>query len=100
MNKCILYPYIYVLSRLFLEYLLYLHFKCYPLSWFPLQNPHPIPLPLLLNPPTPASLPLHWGIETSQDQGPLLSLTSNKAILCYICGWSHGSFHVYSLLVV
>jgi hypothetical protein len=23
---------------------------------------------------------------------------SNKVILCYICGWSHGSFHVYSLV--
>jgi hypothetical protein len=23
---------------------------------------------------------------------------TNKAILCYICGWSYGSFHVYSLV--
>ena len=23
---------------------------------------------------------------------------SNKAILCHICGWSHGSLHVYSLV--
>jgi hypothetical protein len=22
----------------------------------------------------------------------------DKAILCYICGWSHGSLHVYSLV--
>ena len=22
---------------------------------------------------------------------------SDKAMLCYICGWSHGSLHVYSL---
>ncbi|EDM10302.1 RGD1560158 (predicted), isoform CRA_a [Rattus norvegicus] len=22
----------------------------------------------------------------------------DNAILCYICGWSHGSFHVYSLV--
>jgi hypothetical protein len=22
----------------------------------------------------------------------------NKVILCYICGWSHGSLHVYSLV--
>jgi hypothetical protein len=25
-------------------------------------------------------------------------LMSNKAILCYICGWRHGSLHVYSLV--
>jgi hypothetical protein len=37
---------------------LYLHFKCYPLFWFPLRKP-PIlsPLPLLTNPPTPTSWP-------------------------------------------
>ena len=34
---------------------------------------------------------LHWGIEPSQTQGPLLPLMSNKAIICYICGQSHGS---------
>jgi hypothetical protein len=32
----------------------------------------------------------------SQDQGPLLPLMSNKAILYCICSWSHGSLHVYS----
>ena len=35
----------------------------------------------------------HWGIKPSQDQGPLLPLMSDKAILCYICGWSHRSLH-------
>jgi hypothetical protein len=25
-------------------------------------------------------------------------LRANKAIFCYICGWSHGSLHVYSLV--
>jgi hypothetical protein len=25
-------------------------------------------------------------------------LITNKAILCYICSWSHGSLHVYSLV--
>jgi hypothetical protein len=29
----------------------------------------------------------------SQNQGSLLSLMTNKAILCYICVWSHDSFH-------
>ena len=59
-------------------------------------------------PPSPGSpnhphnhspgIPLHWGIKPSQDQGPLLPLMTNKAILCYICSWSHGSLHVYSLV--
>jgi hypothetical protein len=25
-------------------------------------------------------------------------LMTDKAILCYICSWSHGSLHVYSLV--
>ena len=41
-------------------------------------------------------IPLHWGIKHPQAQGSLLPLMSNKAILCHICGWSHGSLHVYS----
>jgi hypothetical protein len=69
----------------------------------PLQNPpsHP-PSPCLYEgapPPTHSCLslpgiPLHWGIEHPQVQGPLLLLMSNKAILCHICGRSHG----YSLI--
>ena len=43
------------------------------------------------------NIPLHWGMEPSQDQGPLLSLMPDKAILCYVGRWSLGSFHVYSL---
>ena len=39
--------------------------------------PHPL-LPLC------PGIPLHQGIKPSQDQGPLLSLMSDKAILCYI----------------
>ena len=50
-------------------------------------NTHPFP------PPYPV-IPLHWGIEPSRDQGPLLPLMPNKAILCYICGWCHGSLHM------
>jgi hypothetical protein len=41
----------------FIRYFLYLHFKCYPLSWFPLQNS--LSPPLLPNPPTPSSWPWH-----------------------------------------
>jgi hypothetical protein len=29
---------------------------------------------------------------------PPLTLVSDKAILCYICVWSPGSLHVYSLV--
>jgi hypothetical protein len=50
---------------------------------------HPLP------PPCP-QIPLYWGIKPSQDQGPLLPLMPDKAILCYICSWSCGSLHVYS----
>ena len=75
--------------------------------------PSPSPLPLLRKPPYPTpppcllthslllpypGIPLHWGIEPSQNQGTVLSLMSYKAILCYICGWSHGSLNVYSLV--
>ena len=41
---------------------------------------------------------LHWGIEPSQDQAPLLPLMSDNAILCYIGSWSHGSINVYFLV--
>ena len=43
-----------------IRYFLYLHFKCYPISWFPLQKlPIPSPLSLFTNPPTSASLSWH-----------------------------------------
>ena len=73
-----------------------------PLSQFPPKPHYPMPLLLLgyyptyLLPPHPL-IPLHWGINPSQDQGLLPSM-SNKAIFCYICGWSHRSLHVYSLV--
>jgi hypothetical protein len=40
----------------------------------------PYPLPLLPDPPTPIpgpGIPLHWGIELSQDLGPLFSLMTD-----------------------
>ena len=44
----------------FFRYFLYLHFKCYPLSYFPPQkDPYPLPLHLLPNLPTPTSWPRH-----------------------------------------
>jgi len=87
----------------------YLHFKCYSLSQFPVHKP-PIPcpspsirvFPLPNHIPLPASphdIPLHWGggVQSWQNQELLLSLMPNKIFLCYICSWSHRSFHVLSL---
>jgi len=77
----------------------------FPVS--PLQAPYPIPSPCFYEgapPPSQAcptyhpGIPLHWGIKTSQDQGPLHPLMLDKAILCYICSWSYGSLHVYSFV--
>jgi hypothetical protein len=58
---------------------------CYPCS--------PTPLPLICS-----GISLQQGIKPSQDQGSLLPLMSNKAILCYTCSWSYESLHVYSLV--
>jgi hypothetical protein len=89
-------------------YFLSLHFKCYPLSQFPPGNPlyhtpspcfyKGVPLPTHTLLPCYSGIPLHWGTEPSQDQGPLLPLMSNNAILCCMCIWSHWSLHVYSLV--
>jgi hypothetical protein len=71
-------------------------------SWkTPIHPPSPcfyegIHLPTL--PPHLPSIPLLWGIEPSQHQGPILPFMSDKAILCDKCSWSHGSLHVYSLV--
>jgi hypothetical protein len=81
-------------------YFIYLHFKCYPLFRFPLWK-LPIPFPNACfyedaRLPTQSLLPHHsriflqWDTEHSQDQRPPLSLMPGKAILCYICSWSHG----------
>jgi hypothetical protein len=50
----------FFLKNIFIRYFLYLHFKCYPPSWFPLRKPPiPSPLPLHTHQPTPASWPWH-----------------------------------------
>jgi hypothetical protein len=89
------------------RYFIFLIFFIYISNFIPF--PHfPLKIPLS-HPPSPCSLthplllpcpgiPLHWVIKPSQDQGPLLLLMSHKAILCYICGWSLESLHMYSLL--
>jgi hypothetical protein len=79
-----------------------------PFQVSPPEKPYPIPLPtasrrvlppcIHLHLPSYPGIPLHWGIEPPQPQGLLLPLMSNKFILCHICGQSHGSLHVYSLI--
>jgi hypothetical protein len=72
-----------------------------PFLCFPSENPLPPPAPTHQPTQLPLScsgIPLHWGIEPPQDQGPLLPLMSDKAILWYICNWNHGSLQVYSLV--
>jgi hypothetical protein len=67
----------------------------------PTPPPFPLPSPCLPTHPLllPGSgIPLHWGIDPSQDQEPLFSLMTDKAFLCCIYSWSHGSLHVYSLV--
>ena len=43
------------------------------------------------------SIPFLWEIKTPKNQGPPLPLMSDKAILCYMCIWSHESLHVDSM---
>jgi len=80
---------------------MYLHFKSYPLSSLSCI-PSPFPLPLWgcshshPHPPQCHGIPLHWGNETSQDQGIYFLLMPVNSILYYICSWSHGSLYVYS----
>jgi hypothetical protein len=57
-------------------------------------SPPPPTHPLL---PSCPDIPLHCSIKHSLARGPLLPLMSNKAILCHMCSWSHGSLHVYIL---
>jgi hypothetical protein len=44
------------------------------------------------------SIPLPWGIKPPLDQGPPFLLMPEKAVLCDMCSWSHGSLQVYSLV--
>jgi hypothetical protein len=95
----------------FINHSIHLHLKWYPTSQLPLQQaptphlPSPLPLPLwrysptnLFCPNVPTS-PLHLGIKLPWVQGPPLPLLSDKAILCYICFWNHGSLQVHSSVV-
>jgi hypothetical protein len=66
-----------------MEYFLYLHFKCYLLSWFPLQKPpyliHPPPSFYECAPPPTLAFPYTGAIKPSQNQEPLLPLMPSSA---------------------
>ena len=94
----------------FIEYFLYLHFKCFLLSRSPLQKP---PIPYLPSPasmrmlihlpthPLLSSLPgLHWSIEHPQAQRPLLPLMFNKATLATYAASTMSPFMCILWLVV
>ena len=98
-----------MIDRFFIVYLMYFHFNVILFPGFPsrssISHPPPhthfyqgAPPPTHPLPPHHSSIPLRWGIKPPQDQGPPLPLTSDKVILYYICIWSQGSLHVYSLV--
>ena len=75
-----------------------------PFPGFPLSHPFSscfyenASLPNCPFPPQHPGIPLQWENQLSQDQGLFLLLMADNAILCYICGWSHRSLHVCSLV--
>jgi hypothetical protein len=87
-------------KNLFLGCFLHLYFKWYPLSQSFPKTSYPIRLPCFYGGAPPSTHPLtsyhpgitlHWGIEPSQDQWPLLPLIPNKAIPCYTyADWGMG----------
>jgi hypothetical protein len=72
-----------VFASLFLLYNFFIYISnVIPFPNFPSKATSPIifPIPLLPNPPTTIpgpSIPLYWGIEPSQDLGPLFPLMSD-----------------------
>ena len=99
----------FFLSFFLICYFLYLHIKnvipfpSLPTPKLPIPSPcscfyKGVPPTTHILPPPHPGIPLYWGIEPSQDQGPLLPLMPDKAMLCYICGWSHWFLHVCSLV--
>jgi hypothetical protein len=88
-------------------YFIYLQFKCYPPSLFPLHKPGlPFPSPYFYEGAHPRhplhftalALPCTGASSLHRTKGLPSQLMPNKAILCYICNWSHGSLHVFSLV--
>ena len=62
----------------FIGYFLVYISNIFPFPGLPFRNPLFLPasMRVLPHPPTPG-IPLHWGIEHPQAQGPLLQLMSN-----------------------
>ena len=42
--------------------------------------------------------PCTGAYKVCKAKGPLFPMMANWTILCYICSWSHGSLHVYTLV--
>jgi len=94
------------------EFFLFSYFWIFYVLTFQILSPSPLPISRSPTPcfyedalapthplqPQHPGILLHWGNKPLQDQGPLFLLMPGNTILCYICDWSHGSFHVYSLV--
>ena len=75
----------------------------YPFPVSPLQTPYtfyspPASLMMLPYPPTHLLTLLHLRITLHWNRAKGLPLMTDKAILCYTYGWSHGFLYVYSLV--
>ena len=87
-------------SVFLIGYFIYLHFQCYPLSWFPLHKPHiPSSSPLPLSgcsstcPPTSASAAQHSHILGHQASTGPMGSSSKDTLQDYLrlhISWSHG----------
>ena len=75
-----------LLTLLFLLDIFFIYISnAIPFPSFPSEDPYPFHPPPVPNPLTPIpgpGIPLYWGIESSQDQGPLLTLMTDLTILC------------------
>jgi hypothetical protein len=66
---------------------------------YPIHTP-PASMRVLSHQPTPPSQPWNspaLGNQSFTGSRASPSIDAKKAILCYICSWSHGFLHVYSL---
>ena len=99
----------------FLFLLLFIFYWIFILFTFQMFSPFQVSLsktsyPILPSPasmrvfsylPTPIFPPWHsptLGHRTPSGPRASPPTDANKAILCHICSWSHGSLHVYSLI--
>jgi hypothetical protein len=99
----------------FFRSFLYLHFKCYSLSWFPLWKPLLLPHPMLTNLPTPTSWPWHSPIlghraftesRTSPPIDdwlghPLLHMQLKSWVPpCGFCGWWFSPWEIWGYWII